>query len=157
MSSFLQEFIAAVYVFTFFRLENKNVLDSGLLQMPKLFTSKDQTKSAAGLVQCALERTLSTPLGQYDMFLRFLCGMLSLDCHHNQMSGCLFSRNSPKVSGIDDTQRLLEQAIQNAQENNRDRVENLKECLREMIQEDEWVCVRLNQESRHWFKNSKSL
>ncbi|XP_030261330.1 NACHT, LRR and PYD domains-containing protein 3-like [Sparus aurata] len=132
-----QEFIAAVYVFTLFRLENKNVLDSGLLQMPKLFTSKDQTKSAAGLVQCALERTLSTPLGQYDMFLRFLCGMLSLDCHHNQMSGCLFSRNSPKVSGIDDTQRLLEQAIQNAQENNRDRVENLKECLREMIQEDE--------------------
>ncbi|XP_073346310.1 protein NLRC3 [Pagrus major] len=132
-----QEFIAAVYVFTLFRLENKNVLDSGLLHLPWKLTSKDQTKSAAGLVQCALGRTLNAPLGQYDMFLRFLCGMLSPDCHHNQLSGCLFSRNSPKVSGLDEAQRLLEQTIQNAQENNRDRVENLKECLREMIQEDE--------------------
>lgn len=129
--------MAALYVFTMFRSESKNVLDSGALHMPKIFTPKDQTKSAAGLVQCALDRTLSSPLGYYDMFLRFLCGMLSPDCHHNQLSGYLYRRNAPKVGGLDEVQRLLEQKIQTAQENNRDRVENLKECLREMTQEDE--------------------
>ncbi|XP_035536400.1 NLR family CARD domain-containing protein 3-like [Morone saxatilis] len=132
-----QEFIAALYVFTMFRSESKNVLASGGLHMPKIFTPKDQTKSVAGLVQCALERTLSSPLGHYDMFLRFLCGMLSPDCHDNQLGGCLYRHNAPKVGGLDEARRLLEHAIQAAQENNRDRVENLKECLREMSQEDE--------------------
>lgn len=137
LSSLLQEFMAALYVFTMFRSEAKNVLESGGLQMPKIFTSKDQTKSAAGLVQCAVERTLNSPLGHYDMFLRFLCGMLSPDCHINQLSGYLYHRKAPKVSGLDEARRLLEQTIETAQQNNRDRVENLKECLREMTQEDE--------------------
>ncbi|XP_028429063.1 NLR family CARD domain-containing protein 3 [Perca flavescens] len=133
----LQEFMAALYVFTMFRTESKNVLDSALLQKPKLFTFKDQTKSALGLVQCALARTLSSPLGHYDMFLRLLCGLLNPDCHGSQLRGCLYPHNAPKVGGLDEVQRLLEQAIQTAEQNNRDRVENLKECLREMIQEDE--------------------
>ncbi|XP_041796673.1 NACHT, LRR and PYD domains-containing protein 6 [Chelmon rostratus] len=132
-----QEFMAALYVFMMFRSESKNVLESGVLHMPKIFTPKDQAKSVAGVVQCAVERTLSSPLGHYDMFLRFLCGLLSPDCHDNQLSGYLYRHNTPKVSGLDEVQRLLEQTIQNAQENNSDRVENLKECLREMTQEDE--------------------
>ncbi|XP_070762156.1 NLR family CARD domain-containing protein 3 [Enoplosus armatus] len=132
-----QEFMAALYVFTMFRTESKNVLESGVLHMPKIFTPKDQTKSVAGLVQCALERTLSSTLGYYDMFLRFLCGLLSPDCHENQLSGYLYRHNAPKVGGLDEVQRLLEQAIQTAEENNRARVGNLKECLREMTQEDE--------------------
>ncbi|XP_078102486.1 NLR family CARD domain-containing protein 3 [Sander vitreus] len=133
----LQEFMAALYVFTMFRIESKNVLDSALLQKPKLFTFKDQTKSALGLVQCALGRTLGSPLGHYDMFLRLLCGLLNPDCHGSQLRGCLYPHNAPKVGGLDEVQRLLEQTIQTAEEKNRDRVENLKECLREMTQEDE--------------------
>ncbi|XP_068565570.1 protein NLRC3 [Cebidichthys violaceus] len=129
-----QEFMAALYVFTMFRSESKNVLDTALLHKPKLFTPKDQTKSAVGLVQCALARTLASPPGYYDMFLRFLCGMLNPDCHDSLMRGCLYTHNAPKVAGLDDVQRLLEQTIQNAEEN---RVENLKECLREMTQKDE--------------------
>ncbi|XP_031716376.1 protein NLRC3 [Anarrhichthys ocellatus] len=129
-----QEFIAALYVFTMFRSECKNVLDTALLHKPKLFASKDQTKSAVGLVQCALARTLASPPGHYDMFLRFLCGMLNPDCHDSLMRGCLYSHRAPKVAGLDDVQRLLEQTILTAEEN---RVENLKECLREMIQKDE--------------------
>ncbi|XP_037631970.1 NLR family CARD domain-containing protein 3 [Sebastes umbrosus] len=132
-----QEFMAALYVFTVFRTESKNVLDSALLHKPKLFASKDHTKSAAGLVQCAVTRTLDSPLGHYDMFLRFLCGMLSPDCHNTLLGGCLYRHNAPKVGGLEEVQRLLEHTIQTAEENNRDRVENLKECLREMIQEDE--------------------
>ncbi|KAK2847106.1 hypothetical protein Q5P01_010105 [Channa striata] len=129
-----QEFMAALYVFTMFRTESKNVLDSGLLQMPKFFTSRDQTRSAAGLVQCALVRTFNAELGHYEMFLRFLCGMLSPDCHDNQLSGYLYRHNAPKVGGLEEVQRLLEQTIQTAQP---ERVGNLKECLREMTQEDE--------------------
>ncbi len=129
--------MAALYVFTMLRLESKNVLEAWLPKMSKIFPSKEQTKSAAGLVHCALERTFNSPLGHYDMFLRFLCGMLSSDCHNNQLSGYLYRHNLPKVSGLDVVQRLLEQKIQTAQQNNRDRVENLKECLREMTQEDE--------------------
>lgn len=138
MSSLLQEFMAALYVFTMFRTESKNVLDCALLQKPKLFTFKDQTKSAVGLVQCALVRTLGSPQGHYDMFLRLLCGLLNPDCHGSQLRGCLYPHNAPKVGGLDEVQRLLEQTIQTAEkENNRGRVENLKECLREMTQEDE--------------------
>ncbi|TKS81154.1 Protein NLRC3 [Collichthys lucidus] len=131
-----QEFMAAMYVFSTFRSESRNVLGNDS-HMPKIFTSKEQTKSAAALIQCALERTLKSPFGHYDLFLRFLCGMLSPDCHDNQLSGFLYGHKAPKVGGLDKVQELLEKTIQTAQEKYRDRVENLKECLREMIQEDE--------------------
>ncbi|XP_034404148.1 NACHT, LRR and PYD domains-containing protein 3 [Cyclopterus lumpus] len=131
-----QEFMAALYVFTVFRTESWNVLDS-VLDKPKIFKFKDPTKSAAGLVQCAVARTLASPLGYYEMFLRFLCGMLSPDCHDNQLQGYLYHHKAPKVGGLDDVRQLLEKTIQTAEENHRDRVENLKECLREMTQEDE--------------------
>lgn len=126
--------MAALYVFSMFRTESTNVLDSGLLHRPKNFTSRDETKSAAGLVEFALGRTLNSPLGHYDMFLRFLCGMLSSDCHVDLLSGYLYGRDEPKVGGLDEVQRLLEKMILTAPE---DRVENLKECLREMTQEDQ--------------------
>ncbi|KAL3973857.1 insulin-like growth factor-binding protein 2 [Sarotherodon galilaeus] len=129
-----QEFMAALYVFTMFRTEEKNVLDSGMWHMPKIFASKEQTKSIAGLIQCALVRTFNHPLGHFDMFLRFLCGLLSPDCHDNQLCGYLFRQNAPKVGGLDQAQRLLEQTIQKAPP---ERVDNLKECLREMTQSDE--------------------
>ncbi|KAM7413190.1 hypothetical protein PAMA_020524 [Pampus argenteus] len=129
-----QEFMAALYVFTMFRTDAKNVLVSGLWHVPKIFTSKDQTKSAVGLVHCALDRTFTSPLGVYDMFLRFLCGLLSPHCHHEQLGGFLFSHHAPKVAGLGEVRQLLEKTIQSGPE---DRVENLKECLREMTQEDE--------------------
>ncbi|XP_068442028.1 NACHT, LRR and PYD domains-containing protein 6 [Clinocottus analis] len=132
----LQEFMAAMYVFTMFHTESRNVLDTAL-HKPKIFKFKDQTKSAASLMQCALTRTLASPLGHYEMFLRFLCGLLSPDCHVNMLEGFLYPHKSPKVVGLDDVQRLLEQAILTAEGNQRDRVENLKESLREMIQEHE--------------------
>lgn len=147
-SSLFQEFLAALYVFTMFRTESKNVLNSGVLHMPKFFSSKDHTKSAAGLIHCALERTFTSPLGVYDMFLRFLCGLLSPDCHDNQLGGFLYHHNAPKVGGLDEVQQLLEKRIQNAPQ---DRVEILKECLREMTQEDEWVGVSLHHENHCHF------
>ncbi|XP_008308048.2 protein NLRC3-like [Cynoglossus semilaevis] len=120
----IQEFMAAFYVFFMFHPEGKNVLGSGLFKFK--FNSKE-------LVQCALERTLNSPLGDYDMFLRFLCGLLSPECHFDLLSGFYFPRHTPKVSGLDNVKQLLEHKIQTAPA---DRVENLKECLRELTQRD---------------------
>lgn len=129
--------MAALYVFTMFRSESKNVLDTGGWHIPSIFPSKDQSKLAANLVHCAVERTLSAPLGHYDMFLRFLCGLLSPYCHDKLLSGYLYSRGAPKVSGLDGVRRLLEHKIETVQQSSTDRVENLQECLREMTQEDD--------------------
>lgn len=138
--SLLQEFMAALYVFTMFRSESKNVLDSEWLHMPSIFISKpDQTRSVVSLLLRAVELTLRAPLGHYDMFLRFLCGLLSPDCHDQQLVGFLFPNDAAKVSGLDEAQQLLEQTVTTAQQNNTDRVENLKECLREMIQLHKWA------------------
>lgn len=134
LSSFLQEFMAALYVFTMFRTESKNVLDSGLVHVPKIFTSKVQSKSAAGLVQSAVERTLNSPLGQYDMFLRFLCGLLSPDGHDGVLRGRVYSRHAPKLQGLDKVRQVLEKTLRSAPE---DRVHNFQECLRELTQKDE--------------------
>ena len=70
------------------------------------------------------------------MFLRFLCGLLSSDCHGNQLVGYLYPRNLPKI-GLGEVKQLLEQTIATAQKNNIERVGNLEECLREMTQEDD--------------------
>ncbi|KAL6116256.1 uncharacterized protein ACO6RY_00917 [Pungitius sinensis] len=128
-----KEFLAALYVFTMFYTKSKNVLTSALHKPFLLW----ELKSAAGLLQCALTRTHAAPLGHYDMFLRFLCGMLSPDCHSNLLGGYLYPQKALKVSGLEDARLLLERTIKTAEENNRDRVENLKECLRELTQQDE--------------------
>ncbi|MEQ2197548.1 hypothetical protein XENOCAPTIV_000109, partial [Xenoophorus captivus] len=129
-----REFMAALYVFLMFYIESTNVLDTGFLQMPKFLSSRNNSKSAAGLVQCAVERTLSSQLGRYDMFLRYLCGLLSPHCHYSLLRGFLYSHNTPKVEGLAEVQQVLDQSAQTAPE---DRRMNLYECLREMTQEDD--------------------
>ncbi|MEQ2165028.1 hypothetical protein GOODEAATRI_012757, partial [Goodea atripinnis] len=130
----IQEFMAALYVFLMFYIESRNVLDTGFLQMPMFFSSRNNSKPAAGLVQCAVERTLSSQLGRYDMFLRYLCGLLSPHCHYTLLRGFLYSHNTPKVEGLAEVQQVLDQSAQTAPE---DRRMNLYECLREMTQEDD--------------------
>ncbi|KAM9853753.1 protein NLRC3 [Aulostomus maculatus] len=124
-----QEFMAALYVFTKFRTDSENVL-----VITKSFTMKVQNKSPKGLIQCALDRTLKTPPGHYDLFLRFLCGLLSPECHNRILSGNLYPRNAPPLDGLDEVPGLLEEKMQSVPE---ERLENLKECLREMTQKDD--------------------
>ncbi|XP_030008740.1 NLR family CARD domain-containing protein 3-like [Sphaeramia orbicularis] len=123
----VQEFMAALYVFTTFR-EKGNVLES---TRSKIFSFKD-TKSAATLLHSALDRTLNAPLGQYDMFLRLLCGLVNPDCVH--LNGYLYHHHTPKLPGIEEAAKLLEKTIDKAPA---ERLKNLKECLREMTQNDE--------------------
>ncbi|XP_017286505.1 protein NLRC3 [Kryptolebias marmoratus] len=124
----IQEFMAALYVFLMFYLESKNILESG-----SSFIFRNN-KTAAGLVQCALTLTLNSAPGRYDMFLRFLCGLLSPACHYNLLRGFLYRHNTPKVAGLDEAERQLEQAVRNAPSG---RMQSLKECLREMRQKDD--------------------
>ncbi|XP_053729315.1 NLR family CARD domain-containing protein 3 isoform X1 [Synchiropus splendidus] len=128
----VQEFMAALYVFTMFRTESENILDQAPAKFSRMFPSK--SKSAAGLVQSALQLMLASPLGHYDMFLRFLCGLLSPNCHEAQLGGYLYPRNCAKLSGLGEVQELLTRSTHEVPE---DRVENVKECLRELIQEDD--------------------
>ncbi|XP_029922646.1 NLR family CARD domain-containing protein 3 isoform X2 [Myripristis murdjan] len=129
-----QEFMAALYVFLMLRIDGKNILGhSSFLHMPKLLV-KDQSKAAVSMVHSAIGRTLSSPLGHYDMFLRFLCGMLCQTNHDNLLRGNLLRPRLPPVGGLKEVERLLEKTIDTAPA---DRVENLKECLRELIQEDD--------------------
>lgn len=125
--------MAALYVFGMFHTESRNVLDSGLLHKSKIFALMGQTKSAADFIHSALDRTLSAPLGHYDMFLRFLCGLLCPGCHKGQLGGNIFHHNTPKVGGLEEVQQLLEKTIVSAPP---ERLANLKECLRELTQED---------------------
>ncbi|XP_029964184.1 NACHT, LRR and PYD domains-containing protein 3 [Salarias fasciatus] len=127
-----QEFLAALYVFLTFRLESKNVLESGI-GVSSMLAFISQPKSPDSLLQCALARTLNSRLGHYDMFLRFLCGLLNVDVHDQQLCGYMYPHSIAKISGLKKAEHTLKKAIQNAPE---DRLENLKECLREMTQED---------------------
>ncbi|KAM4742411.1 NLR family CARD domain-containing protein 3-like [Anableps anableps] len=128
----IQEYMAALYVFLAFHLDSRNVLDSGFL--PRFFSSKYSSKSAASLVECAISRTLNSKLGQYDLFLRYLCGLLSLRCHYSLLRGFLYSHSIPKAEGLAEVEQLLKQTIQTAPEN---RKQNLSECVRELTQEDD--------------------
>ncbi|XP_055003706.1 protein NLRC3 [Boleophthalmus pectinirostris] len=124
----VKDFMAALYVYTAFRVESKNVLK----QAPTFFTSSQQNKSAAEVVQCAINQTFNSPLGQYEMFLRFLCGLLSPN-NNRLLSGNLYNRSNDKVIGKDVT-ALLERTLETCPQ---DRTENIRECLRELTQVDD--------------------
>ncbi|XP_038123854.1 NLR family CARD domain-containing protein 3 [Cyprinodon tularosa] len=124
----LQEFMAALYVFLIFYVDAKNILDSKWMK----FTSP--SRSAVGLVQSAWTLTLSSKLGHYDMFLRYLCGLLSPYCHYELLKGFLYSHTNPKVEALTEAEQLLDKISQSAPE---DRKRNLYECIREMTQEQD--------------------
>ncbi|KAK7883296.1 hypothetical protein WMY93_029470 [Mugilogobius chulae] len=126
--STVQEFLAALYVFALFRVESKNILESSRFFSPSLLS-----KSIANVVQCAISRTFNSPLGQYDMFLRFLCGLVSPG-NNKLLNGNLYNRSNEKMKGQEDVRVLLEKTMQTCPQ---DRVENLKECLRELTQLDD--------------------
>ncbi|CAN9511310.1 unnamed protein product [Ophioblennius macclurei] len=129
-----QEFLAALYVFIIFRAQSKNALDSAFRLGSKTLTFTTQPKSAADLLQAAVTRTQNSKLGHLDMFLRFLCGLLNPDCHNNHLCGFLYPHNIPKMVGLDKAEKLLRETIDAASPG--ERLDNLKECLREMTQQD---------------------
>lgn len=118
-----QEFLAALYAFTMLYVDSQNVLSPGRKAL------------AADLMQSALDWTLQSTPGPGNMFLRFLCGLFSPECHVSQLSMCLLGCKDVKLQGREQVQQLLQRRIQSVQ--GEDRVANLRECLREMTQTDE--------------------
>lgn len=131
----LQEFMAALYVFQMFHCHSNNVLETGSASKlsRKLLVKKPQV---ASLLRCALERTLAASPGHYNLLLRFLCGLLSPDCHHSQLSGFLFPRQMPRIAGLQEARQLLEGAVTKPQTRDREQLENLQQCLHEMVLEE---------------------
>lgn len=117
----VQEFMAAFYVFVLLRVDSKNALDHCR-----------SAKSSAAVVQSAINLTFASPLGQYDMFLRFLCGLISPE-NNRTLGGNVYSRHTNKDKAIFSTevQELVRRTIQTCPA---ERKENLEECLREMTQ-----------------------
>ncbi|KAG9335272.1 hypothetical protein JZ751_005452 [Albula glossodonta] len=68
----IQEFLAALYVFMYFRLNHRNILDSPVVPpITRLF--KEPT--LVELLKIAVDKALQSPNGHLDMFLRFLLGL----------------------------------------------------------------------------------
>ncbi|KAL0973453.1 hypothetical protein UPYG_G00203840 [Umbra pygmaea] len=123
----LLEFMAAQYVWLTFRLEGRNVLNPSSIS--KLF--KEDT--LVNMYRRAVERYLSAPVGQYDLFLRFLCG-LSMKHNDSLLRGLLFPHNHPPLKGLDEVARLL---TKKKDSSGTERESNLGECLRELEESDD--------------------
>lgn len=129
--------MAALYVLATFHRDSTNVLQpaAAASKLPRKLTAK-KPQTAAGLLRCALDRTLAQSTGRYNLMLRFLCGLLSPDCHHGQLSGFLFPRQRPPIAGLQEARRLLEGAVSAAQTRDPEQLENLQDCLQEMVLEE---------------------
>lgn len=117
----VQEFMAAFYVFVLLRVDSKNALDHCR-----------SAKSSAAVVQSAIHLTFASPLGQYDMFLRFLCGLISPE-NNRTLGGNVYSRHTNKDKAVFSTE-VQELVRRTSQTCPAERKENLEECLREMTQ-----------------------
>ncbi|CAB1349249.1 unnamed protein product [Coregonus sp. 'balchen'] len=124
--SFL-EFMAAHYIFTF-RLEERNVLDQSY-RVTELF----KEHSLVDMYRKAVDRYLSAPVGQYDLFLRFLCD-LSMTLNYGLLRGMLFPHNAPPLKGLEDVVRLLTKRKDSA---GPERQANLSECLRQLEESED--------------------
>lgn len=124
--------MAALYILQAFHGDSVNVLETGSSSKFSKALSGKKPQTAAGLLRCALDRTLAAPLGHYNLLLRFLCGLLSPDCHDGQLSGFLFPRQAARMAGLQEARRLLS----TAQTRDPAQLENLRECLQEMVLEE---------------------
>ncbi|XP_010892018.3 NLR family CARD domain-containing protein 3 [Esox lucius] len=122
------EFMAAHYVWLSFRLDGQNVLDQS-----KSITKLFKEHSLVEIYRKAVDRYLNSPLGQYDLFLRFLCG-LSMKQNDSLLRGLLFPHNAPSLKGLDEVARLLTKRKENALP---EKEANLNECLRELEESED--------------------
>lgn len=130
-----QEFMAALYVLQMFHCHSINILETGSTsKFSRMLPVKKP--QVAGLLHCALERTLSASPGHSNLLLRFLCGLLSPDCHHSQLSGFLFPRHMPRIAGLQEARQHLVDAVTGPRLLDREQLENLQQCLHEMVLEE---------------------
>ncbi|XP_035288743.1 NLR family CARD domain-containing protein 3-like isoform X2 [Anguilla anguilla] len=126
MHLYIQEYLAALYVFMCCRNHNKNVLEK---QAGSTFSRIFKT-SLLDVLKSAVDRTLQCPNGNFDMFLRFLLG-LSLESNQERLRGIV------KVEGgthLRNTSEKTAQYIRKKMKENHseERLNNLAHCLTEI-------------------------
>lgn len=122
----IQEFMAAMYAYVTFRKHSKNVLDSNKSLLTKMM-SKD--RPMIDLYRPAIDRALASQRGQFDLFLRFLVGLVTPGTE-DHLRGYLLQHNHPKPKGTEDVVKYINKKIrENAHP---ERCRNLELCLVEL-------------------------
>ncbi|TRY59111.1 hypothetical protein DNTS_009555 [Danionella cerebrum] len=129
----IQEYIAAMYAYVSFRKYGKNVMESSKIRFPGLI-SKDH--SVVELYRSAIDRALASSDGHWDMFVRFLVGLLTPGTEAH-LRGFQLDHNYPKVKGTEEVIKYIQKKMN---ENILpERHHNLQLCLVELEQGKEEV------------------
>lgn len=122
----VQEFMAAMYAYVTFRKHGKNVIDSNKGLLTKML-SKD--RPMIDLYRPAIDQALASQRGQFDLFLRFLLGLVTPGTE-DHLRGYLLQHYHPKPKGMEDVVRYINKKMkENAHP---ERCRNLDLCLVEL-------------------------
>ncbi|XP_056612895.1 NACHT, LRR and PYD domains-containing protein 3 [Triplophysa dalaica] len=122
----VQEYMAAMYVYVTFRKQGKNVMDSNKSLLTKML-SKD--RPMMDLYRTAIDQALASQRGQFDLFLRFVLGLVTPGTEDN-LRGYLLPHYHPKPKGMEDVVKYINKKIkENAHPG---RCRNLELCLVEL-------------------------
>ena len=118
---YIQEYLAALYVFLSFKNHSRNVLEKQL-KFPRM-----SKPSLFDLHKCAVDRVLQYTNGHFDMFLSFLLG-LSLGSNQERLRGIVL-----KVEGgthLEKTARYIKNKMK--ENHSKERLQHLAHCLTEI-------------------------
>uniref|UniRef100_W5KTU1 NACHT domain-containing protein n=1 Tax=Astyanax mexicanus TaxID=7994 RepID=W5KTU1_ASTMX len=121
----IQEFLAALYAFLSFILNNENVLkDNKDIGVPDLFRKSNMT----AFLKTAVKKALQSQNGHLDLFLRFLLG-LSVESNQTLIRGLLTQR----ASSSNNTNETIKYIKKKIRENpSPEKSINLFHCLNEL-------------------------
>ncbi|XP_071368589.1 NLR family CARD domain-containing protein 3-like [Centroberyx affinis] len=122
----IQEFLAAVYVIVSFINTGVNLLSE--LQSASTTSQLRDQSQVNHLYQSAVDKTLQSPNGHLDLFLRFLLG-LSLETNQTLLRGLLTQTGSSSQTNQETVQYIKEKIRENPSP---ERSINLFHCLNEM-------------------------
>lgn len=130
----VQEYIAAMYVYVAYRKNGKNVIEPN--KMTSWLPGSNKDRSVIDLYRPAIDRALASPNGQWDMFLRFLIGLVTPGTEEN-LHGYQLNHYHPKAKGTEDVVKYIKKKMKDSL--NPDRYRNLELCLVELEEGKEEV------------------
>uniref|UniRef100_A0A8C7NTE5 NACHT domain-containing protein n=1 Tax=Oncorhynchus mykiss TaxID=8022 RepID=A0A8C7NTE5_ONCMY len=123
----IQEFLAAVYVFLSFIINNRNVMDK-LQSTSRNFSVRIKQRRKVTFYKSAVDQALQSETGNLDLFLRFLLG-LSLESNQKHLRGLLTKTRSSSQSHEETVEYIKEKIRENPSP---ERSINLFHCLNEL-------------------------
>ncbi|XP_043077291.1 NLR family CARD domain-containing protein 3 [Puntigrus tetrazona] len=118
----IQEYLAALHVFYYFKKHGKNVLEQSKL-------SKVLKVSLSDLLRSAVDKALSSKNSNYDLFLRFLLG-LSVEANQELLKNILQISASSSLNAREETSRYINKKIKEG--HFPEKTENLLRCIDEL-------------------------